>query len=117
MVKQHRPDTVFALHECYSICMETFSTHCAKQGGHHMAYEHMRRMLSCIDICALTADFLLRHSPLSQELCDLCAEICKECATSCNGMKDARMNACARACEQAARACLDESRHIKAIAA
>lgn len=116
----HQPNAtaiIHALHDCYSSCLETFALHCTKHGGKHMAREHIRRMLSCIDMCALTADFLLRRSPLVQELCDLCAEVCKQCATSCDAMDDPYMRQCARLCEEAAHACLDGSRHLKAMAA
>ena len=117
MSTEDRSDTIHALHECYGICLETFSVHCVKMGGDHMAREHIRRMLSCIDLCALTADSLLRRFPLTQEICDLCAEICKQCAASCEGFDNPRMRRCARACEEAARVCLNESYHLKSIAA
>jgi hypothetical protein len=117
MTNRNRQDIIHVLHDCYSICLETFSIHCTKQGGHHMAYEHIRRMLSCIDVCALTADFLLRRFPLTQEVCDLCADVCKQCATSCDGIDDKNMDACVRVCEAAARACMDESYHLKSVAA
>jgi hypothetical protein len=117
MTKNNDIDTIIALRECHDICLETFALHCMKVGGHHMAREHIRRMESCIELCNLTANFLLRHSPLTQELCDLTADICKQCAASCDGMDDPKMNECVCACECAALACLDESHHLRAMAA
>jgi hypothetical protein len=117
MAKENHIDTICVLRECHDICLEAFSLHCMKMGGQHMASEHIRRMESCIELCNLTANFLLRHFPLTQELCDLTADICKQCAASCNGIDDTRMNVCARACEDAARACFNESHHIRAMAA
>lgn len=117
MTHQTRSDPVAALHECYRTCMTGFAVHCTRVGGHHMAREHLRRMLSCIDLCALTADFLLRHSPHTQELCLLCAEVCQQCATSCQALDNPDMHHCARSCEVAAQACLAESHHLRAVAA
>lgn len=110
-------DSVNLLRECRDICLETFSLHCMKAGGQQLAREHIRRMESCVELCQLTANFLLRHSPHTQDLCDLTAESCKQYAASCNAMDDAHMQRCARACEAAARVCLEESHHLRAVAA
>lgn len=117
MTKNHHSDTIRALHECHDACLEAFSLHCMKAGGNHMAREHIRRMISCSELCQLTANFLLRHFPMMQDLCDLCAEICKQCAASCKGMHEPYMQHCVRACEEAARACINESYHLKSAAA
>ncbi len=117
MTKENRIDTISALRECHDICLETFMLHDMKAGGNHMAREHIHRMQSCIELCGLTADFLLCHAPAVHELCDLTTDICRQCAASCSGMKDIRMNACVHACEKAAHACLDESHHLRVVAA
>jgi hypothetical protein len=117
MTQETRSATVLALHDCYRVCLASFAVHCTKAGGNHMAREHIRRMLSCIDLCALTADFLLRHSPQTQDLCLLCADICKQCATSCEALENAEMQQCAEICTQAAHACLAEHHHLKVLVA
>lgn len=104
---------VHALQECRDVCLETLSMHCMKMGGDHMAHEHLRRMESTIELCGLTADFILRHAPLTQELTDLCADVCKQCATSCGGFGDPHMSCCMHACELAAQACLAESYRLR----
>lgn len=116
MLQQNYTDTVLALRHCHDTCLEAF-TYCARIGGKHMAREHVILMESCIELCQTTANFLLRYAPLTEELCSLCASICKQCATSCNALNDMQMNRCAIACQKAAHACRNESQHMKAVAA
>lgn len=91
--------------DCYSICTQTL-TYCQSKGGKHADPEHLRLLQDCIEICQLSADFMLRRSPLHTRTCGVCAEICERCAVSCETMpEDPWMKACAESCRRCAQSC------------
>lgn len=90
---------------CHNVCTQTVS-YCLEQGGKHAQADHVRLVLDCAEICATSADFMLRGSPLHQRTCGVCAEVCERCAQSCEQFDDdAQMKACAEACRNCARSC------------
>jgi hypothetical protein len=92
--------------ECHSICTETV-THCLEMGGRHAGADHIRLLLDCADICATSADFMLRVSPEHERTCGVCAELCRKCAESCEqlGEGDQTMRQCAEKCRRCAETC------------
>lgn len=90
---------------CHAVCIEMIQ-HCLEKGGRHVAAEHIRLLEDCAEICRLSADFMLRGSPLHIETCAVCADICEKCAESCDRMSDDEdMRRCAEACRQCAESC------------
>lgn len=90
---------------CHAICVETM-THCLKQGGRHADPAHIRLLADCAQICATSADFMLRGSDLHGRTCAACAEVCDRCAESCERMDDDEMmKACADECRRCAESC------------
>ena len=90
---------------CHRACLDTV-IHCLKLGGHHASVGHVQVLLDCAQICTTTAAFLLRFSPRHHHACTVCAEICDECAASCESfVGDAAMAACAKACRTCAASC------------
>lgn len=90
---------------CHQICERTLS-YCIEQGGPHVRPEHIKLLRDCIDICGVSADFMLRSSPFHMRTCGLCAEICEACAEDCEKMgQDAMMQACAAACRRCVESC------------
>jgi hypothetical protein len=78
------PDDAFArciarCLECYRVCVETLR-HSLERGGPHTKATHIRLLLDCIDICRLSADFMLRVSDFHVRICGVCAEVCQRCA-------------------------------------
>jgi hypothetical protein len=93
--------------ECHRICVET-GTYCLQMGGRHVEANHMRAMKDCEQICATSADFMLRLSPLHPMTCGVCAEACLACAASCEQFgNDSQMQRCAEICRQCAQTCLE----------
>ena len=91
--------------DCHRICVET-TQYCLNKGGKHAQAEHIRAMLDCAQICATSADFMLRGSDLHVHTCAACAEVCDACAESCERMgDDAQMKRCAEACRACAASC------------
>lgn len=95
--------------ECHATCLST-AAHCLEKGGEHARPEHMTLLLDCAQICATSADFMLRNSERHHVTCGACAEICRACAEDCEQMADdpvmqrcAEMSrTCAESCERMA---------------
>ena len=45
--------------QCHAICLETIN-YCLGKGGAHAAPEHIALLATCADICATSADAMLR---------------------------------------------------------
>jgi hypothetical protein len=91
--------------ECHNICVET-AAYCLGQGGRHAETAHIRLLLDCVQICATSADFMLRGSPFHPKTCGVCAEVCQRCAEDCETFgDDAQMRACAEVCRRCADSC------------
>lgn len=99
--------------ECHQICTET-AVHCLEMGGKHADPHHIHMLLDCAQICATSADFMLRGSELHPRTCGVCAEACERCADDCERMAgdDELMRRCAQTC----RACADSCRAMAAMA-
>ena len=90
---------------CHEVCLET-ATHCLQQGGRHSDPKHMTALLDCADICAISADFMLRSSERHRRTCEVCAEVCEACAKSCESIGDDDvMRRCAEECRRCADSC------------
>lgn len=94
--------------ECHTICVKTV-THCLGVGGEHADQAHIRMLLDCAQICATSADFMTRGSPLHRLTCGVCSEICQQCADDCERMAggDQQMLQCVEMCRRCAASCRD----------
>ena len=91
--------------QCHAICLETIN-YCLTKGGDHAAPEHISLLAACADICATSADAMLRGTSVHGVICDACAEICRRCADSCESMgEDEQMKRCAKICRRCADSC------------
>jgi hypothetical protein len=91
---------------CYQSCSHTIK-HCLEMGGEHAAPEHIKTLMDCAKICVVASDFMLRESEYHVELCTICADICHECAESCDAFEDEFMKNCAKQCRTCAKTCRD----------
>ncbi len=90
---------------CHAVCLETI-TYCLQQGGKHAEPGHIRLLQDCAQICATSADFMLRNSKQHKLTCGVCAEICRACAESCERMgNDEVTRRCAEICRQCGDSC------------
>ena len=75
-------------------------------GGKHVEASHLKTLLDCADTCRVSADFMLRGSPLHSEVCGVCADACERCAKSCEQFgDDAETKACAEMCRRCTESC------------
>jgi hypothetical protein len=97
--------------DCHHICVETV-TYCLKQGGKHAEPQHVRLLMDCAQICATSADFMMRGSDMHHLTCGVCAEVCQRCAESCERMgDDEQMQACEEMCRRCAESCRQMAHH------
>jgi hypothetical protein len=92
--------------DCHRICLELV-THCLQLGGKHAEASHIRLLLDCAQVCATSADFMIRGSDLHGYTCGACAEVCARCAEDCEGMAEGNelMLRCAEICRRCAESC------------
>lgn len=90
---------------CHAICLETIN-YCLTKGDKHANAQHIALLSACADICATSADTMLRGASAHAATCGACAEICRQCAASCDSMDDdADMKRCADMCRRCSESC------------
>ena len=91
---------------CHQVCLQTIQ-HCLSMGGKHAEQPHIRLLADCAQICAVSADFMLRGSTLHGRTCGVCADVCQRCADDCDRVAggDAQMKSCAETCRRCADSC------------
>ncbi|MGW1627021.1 four-helix bundle copper-binding protein, partial [Streptomyces sp. NPDC002172] len=63
----------------HTMCEETLSSCMSMEGGQaHMRI--MRALMDCSEATRMCADMMMRRSPLSPEMCAMCAKACDMCA-------------------------------------
>lgn len=59
----------------------------------------------CAEICRLAAHYLSKGEAYVEEICQLCAKICDDCAAECKKYVNDHCKRCAEACNRCAAAC------------
>jgi hypothetical protein len=109
-MSQEMQDCISNCLNCHAVCLETIN-HCLQMGGEHASPDHIKLLQDCAQICATSADFMLRMSDYHGDVCGVCADICEACATECESMADGAefMQRCADACRKCAESCREMS--------
>ena len=96
---------IFGLDRCVTECNECHAAtlkalrHSLEQGGSYAEPRHLRLLEDTIEVCAVTVDFVLRHSTSTAFGASVCAQVCHQCADSCARWEnDPLLQACAAAC-------------------
>lgn len=95
--------------DCYQTCTET-AVRCLTMGGKHAEYEHMNLLIDCARICSTNADFMIRNSTYYPQTCGITADICDECADTCDRFDEDFMKECASVCRRCAESCREMAR-------
>ncbi len=92
--------------DCHAMCIQTIA-HCLKFGGRHATPDHIRLMVDCAQMCATSADYMVRESPFHDRICRLCSELCKECEKDCQQVAgdDQMVKECIEMCRKCAASC------------
>lgn len=107
-------DCIKQCQECSDVCQNTLYNHCLPMGGEHTEAQHVKLMIDCIQVCMSAADFMNRKSPHHDAICAVCADICQECAESCDRIGGKEMEHCAEVCRSCAQSCREMSKMKKA---
>merc|ERR1712183_1120151 len=51
---------------CHRQCLKT-QTHCTMLGGKHVAPDHLKLLADCVEICRVSADFMVRGRAAGQD--------------------------------------------------
>lgn len=107
-MSQEMQDCISSCMTCHAVCLETIH-HCLQMGGEHASAQHISLLQDCAQICATSADFMLRMSQFHSQTCAACAAVCEACAQECERMATGDgadfMQRCADACRRCAESC------------
>jgi hypothetical protein len=95
--------------DCYQTCTETIAR-CLSMGGVHAQLGHINLLIDCARMCNTNADFILRNSTYYPQTCGLTADICDECADTCDRFEDDFMKECASVCRRCSESCREMAR-------
>lgn len=101
-----------ALNECidqctqtHAVCLETIQ-HCLARGGVLADPDYLAHMSTCADMCATSANAMLRGATIHIVICGACVEVCRECADECAEFAaDPALQRCIDACLSCAESC------------
>lgn len=90
---------------CQAACNHCYDA-CLKEDDIDKMRECIRTDRDCADLCGLVLDFAHRDSHLFNEVVELCAKACDQCAEECEKHHHHdHCQACAEACRACAEAC------------
>ena len=98
-------------HDHVEICMRAYQEctealqYCLQHGDDHADLHHLKLLQTCAELTHATARLMMIQSPYQHALCEVCVQVCLECAKSCEELNDKALTDCAYACVQCAEAC------------
>ena len=101
--------------ECHSLCWQVAARYLrpaqdVKSSESYIEPTYLRLLLDCAEICQTSANFMLRGSDWYRCACQMCLEVCDQCARECEKVTDdAQMQACAEVCRHCADSCQEEA--------
>jgi hypothetical protein len=98
------PNVLRTVQDCEATCEHMISLLLGYQDVHARALQ-IQFLRDCAQICATTAAYLARHSPLTTSIANLCAYICEVCGNECKKFPDAESQRCSRVCLNCAQEC------------
>ncbi|WGU96706.1 four-helix bundle copper-binding protein [Paenibacillus dendritiformis] len=90
--------------ECMKKCNQCYDA-CLQEEEVNPMSACIRLTRDCADVCVLVAQFMTRNSEHMKEACVLCEDICNRCAEECRNHAYEHCQACAAACEACAKKC------------
>lgn len=101
---QQYQNCIDACTKCMQACEECLSS-CLKEPDVQGRIHCINMLRDCIDICALSSQWMSRGSMYAKQLCSLCATICDACAAECSKFQDTHCQQCANFCRKCAEEC------------
>lgn len=101
-------DITRAIKNCFltqRVCLETLH-HCLTQKSTHFQGRHLAVLQMCADSCELAAKMMLADIQFHRQSCVLAFELCEACAELCERyVDDTAMHRCADFCRTCAASC------------
>ncbi len=85
-------------------CMQAAMDWCLDSGNSQFDERTFRLLLSCADLCKVTATFIRRQVPQHVAICITCADVCTACEQSFES--SAGLEELTEACQQCATCCM-----------
>lgn len=90
--------------DCAAMC--NYCAHsCLQEDNVNMMAECIRMNLECAAMCKAAAEMMIYDSSNAKELCQLCAQICDNCAAECGKHEHGHCKECAETCRRCAEEC------------
>jgi hypothetical protein len=114
--KQYQ-DCIAACWSCATICNTCSDDmiHMENNKTEELMALCIRMCRECADMCALSAQWMSRLSPLTDQICAFCAEICDACAETCE--RHASHHSLCADCAQECRRCASLCREMEEVRA
>lgn len=109
MAHQKYAECIKACYECAAAC-DHCATACLSEPDPANMADCIRTDLDCAQMCRFAAAVMARGSDFAEEVCRLCAKMCKKCGDECAQHDHDHCKACAEACL----ACAEECRKMAA---
>lgn len=93
-----------SLNDCADACDRCASA-CLDEEDVAMMARCVALDMDCATVCRAAAALLARDSAHAGALCELCADVCRDCGNECIRHDAGHCQACAEACRQCAEAC------------
>jgi hypothetical protein len=98
--------------KCIQLCM-TCAIECRRCAAACINEDDVKMLMRCIllsrdcaALCDVAVSAMGNENPLTDEICDVCADMCDACAEECEKHKHNHCKRCAEVCRQ----CADECR-------
>ena len=92
--------------ECAALCNYCASS-CLKEQNVKMMARCIQLDTECSILCYTAAQLMSAGSTRAQEICRLCAQLCRECADECESHDSEHCRECAKACRHCAEECME----------
>ena len=89
---------------CSQACLECLAC-CLREEDVAERDELILTLMECTEICNDVSRFLAMESRHSKEICQMCLNICNECAHMCSMYKDEHCQQCTDECKKCAQEC------------
>jgi hypothetical protein len=103
-MQMENKEIIRQLNACADQCNHCFNE-CLNEEDVTMMARCIELDRECSDICQWTASFIARQSEYTNDLMQLCAKICEDCAEECAKHDNEHCRLCSEVCRKCAEVC------------
>ena len=100
ITKNNYKNHLAVFNKCITICQSCLEFILEIKTNSDYKKDCLDLLLDCIEICSLTIKYLKNNSLFIPEICHLCSNICRKCATACDKLPHKRYQKCTQICQQ-----------------